>query len=330
MHRHRLLGCIARGEAQFSKVRLISLSALYPDTIHSNYLFVFRPTLWLLLFQVGTVGATGFIWAIVYIISSPTVRPKIPADTLKRSSMIRSPVHVLLLLPALALGYGIPALVMSLPSSSTSNPPLVSNTFKQHAIVIWNVYPLLVLTALFLLRPILRQILPLSVLRAATPSPNGKGAATTHHLYAIRVTSIIALVLSSIMHLFTVGVSLSTVLFPAIFQPAYIDQLSPTSIFLPPLISDPSKTLTPGDGARGFLLWDQAAGYATILVIIVLELRCAARAVRRSGSASAPLLLSPWILGVGIIIVSLVLGPGSACLAGNWVRDEILFGGLLG
>ncbi|PLB49060.1 hypothetical protein P170DRAFT_475386 [Aspergillus steynii IBT 23096] len=101
----------------------------------------------------------------------------------------------------------------------------------------------------------------------------------------------------------------------------YVKELSPGSIFLPPVGPGP-QALTPGDGVRGFLLWDQVAGYSTVLVVVLLEFRSAFAASRgfRGNKAST---LSAWIIGAVGVGLSLVLGPGCACLIGSWTRDEI-------
>ncbi|KAL3468955.1 hypothetical protein BJX99DRAFT_268818 [Aspergillus californicus] len=306
---------------------------VYLNALRGEKPSLVKPTLWLLLFQVGSIGATSFIWALVYIIGSPTVQCNISFDALRHSSTISDQVYVWLLLPALALGYALPAFLMSIPSSSSADTPaLVSNMFQQYAIAVWNMYPLVVLVLVYVLRPVLSTLVP-SRATAVKKSPSSKTDAhptgRRGKLTALRTTNITALIFSTAMHISIVGISLSTILFPTIFRPAYINHLSPASIFLPPLASG-SQALTPGDGVRGFLLWDQVASYATILVVVLGEFREVVRAVKVQGQGGGggtwASLLSSWTGIVGVVGVSLVLGPGSACLVVSWMRDEILFG----
>ncbi|KAL2834226.1 hypothetical protein BDW59DRAFT_168571 [Aspergillus cavernicola] len=282
----------------------------YLNGLRGNKPSLLKPTLWLLLFQVGAIGPTGFIWALAYTMS-PTVQLNLPFDLLQQSSLVSSPATIWLLLPASIVGYLLPAVFMCLPSSSsTAQPPLVSNTFQQFAIIIWNIYPVLILASLYLIRPALSS-------STTTASINAK---KTTHIKAIRITTLLTLLLSSAFHISIIGLSLSTVLFPSLFQPHSINQLSPSAIFLPPLSPGP-QALTPGDGVRGFLLWDQVVGYATVMVVVLLELRSALVSVQAWGWGQG------WKVGGVAVGVSLVLGPGSACLVGSWLRDEILFGG---
>lgn len=280
-----------------------------------------RPTLWLTLFQIGSVGATSFIWALVYTFGSPTAQASIEPQVLQSSSLISSLDYAWLLVPALALGYALPAFLMALP------PTLVSNTFTQYALAAWNMYPAVVLALLYLLHAVSGRFIrrPAAERGASIPAEakTPTKQAATSHLRAVRAISMIALIFSSTMHLFIVGISTTTLVFPAIFQPAYLNELSPRAIFLPPVAPGP-QALTPGDGTRGFLLWDQVAGYSTVLVVMLLELRGAFKAAHGLGSkASTP---SAWIIGTLATGLSLVLGPGSACLVASWARDEILFG----
>ncbi|PYI35937.1 hypothetical protein BP00DRAFT_387706 [Aspergillus indologenus CBS 114.80] len=271
-----------------------------------------KPTLWLLLFQGCTIGSTGFLWALNYIATSPTVRlPKqTNLKTLQHTSTVSSfaPLMKCFLFPAIVLSYLVPAALMTLPvARSISN----SSDFHQLAIVAWNIYPLLTLALLYTLRPLLKLITPAST----APATSKKKEA---HIHAIRAATIPAFLFSTLMHISIVAVSITTVLFPTLFQPIYRRELHPTAIFVPPLAIGP-QAKSPGDGVRGFLLWDQVAGYSTVMIVVILELRnaWAARGWEFRWKRMIPAALGG----------SLLLGPGSACLLGSWVRDEVLFGG---
>ncbi|KAH8433862.1 uncharacterized protein LDX57_011499 [Aspergillus melleus] len=293
----------------------------YLNALRGNKPSLVKPTLWLTLFQIGSVGATSFIWALAYTMRSPTTHAILEPQVLQISSLISCLDYAWLLVPALLLGYVLPAFLMGLP------PTLVSNTFTQYALAAWNMYPAVVSVLLYLLRTVFARFIrrpaaehgESTLVKAKSPTRE----AETSHLHAVRVTTIATLVLSSTMHLFIVGLSITTLLFPSIFKPAYVNELSPRAIFIPPVAPGP-RALTPGDGVRGFLLWDQVAGYSTVLLVVLLELRGALKAAQGLGSkAPTP---SAWIIGALGVGLSLVLGPGSACLVASWARDEILFG----
>ncbi|KAB8261638.1 hypothetical protein BDV32DRAFT_32678 [Aspergillus pseudonomiae] len=264
-----------------------------------------RPTLWLTLFQVCSLGVTGWIWALSYITSAPTVpKSKVSAvgsfDLLQRASRVSSPALVKqLLVPAIILGYLVPAALMGVFSS---NP---ASTAHQSAIGAWNMYPLLILPMLYILRSIFSPAV-------ATTGPRA-------HLHAIRAANIPTLIISVALHWSVLGVSLSTILFPSIFTPAYREELHPSAVFVPPLALSPATT--PGDGVKGFLLWDELIAYLVVLVVVALELQGAWSTIPSRGGAFRWSWFLPAAFGA-----SLLLGPGTMCLLISWLRDEILFG----
>ncbi|KAL8835384.1 MAG: hypothetical protein Q9176_006955 [Flavoplaca citrina] len=260
------------------------------------------PTLWLLLFQAYAIGSTGFLWALAYTASSPTTSTSISFEALQTASLA-SPQMILSILPALALGYILPAILMALPS-----PKLVSNDFQQLAVVFWNVFPLLVFGFL----RIFGTIIPI-----LTGQPKNRSATSPdNHLRCVRFVSLTSLMLSADLHVAIVAGSISTLLFPALFNPKYVTELGPASVFLPPISIDRGDSV--GAGFRSFFLWDQAAGYPVMIMVMIMQLRTAY--MSRGVSTS-------WAKMIGsAVLISLVAGPGSACLALSWWRDEILFG----
>ena len=79
-----------------------------------------------------------------------------------------------------------------------------------------------------------------------------------------------------------------------------------------------SKGETVRDGVRSFFLWDQVFGYSAFMLVMAMQLRTAV--VARG-------LPTNWGKVVGLAVLILVIaGPGSACLALSWLRDEMLFG----
>ena len=65
------------------------------------------------------------------------------------------------------------------------------------------------------------------------------------------------------------------------------------------------------------MLWDQLAGYSIMILVAVLELRTAVR---------ARVWKTNWIKSLAFAVIgSLLVGPGSTCLAIRWAGDEDLF-----
>jgi len=192
---------------------------------------------------------------------------------------------------------------MALPS-----PRIVSNNFQQLALVSWNLFPLLV-------------FVHLKFLGAVVPIFSGRrndrpASSPQEHLRVVTLVSVAALVLSAAVHVGAIAVSIVTVVFPALFDAKYVEELSPASMFLPPVSISRSETV--GDGVRGFFLWDQAFGYPVMILVMLLQLRTAAVSQGLSTSWAK-------LLGLAVLITC-IAGPGSACLALSWLRDEMLFG----
>ncbi|KAJ5639915.1 uncharacterized protein N7484_007777 [Penicillium longicatenatum] len=245
-----------------------------------------------------------------YITSSPTILRSsnaVPLEVLQRVSTLSSPALVkFLLLPAIVLGYLVPAGLMGIFSSSAGSMA------HQTAIGAWNMYPLLILPILYVLRVVFSSYPVFSTGTSASASKKV-------HLHAVRAVNLPAIIFSFAMHFAVVAVSLVTILFPAIIKPAYLTELHPSAIFVPPLALP--KATTPGDGVKGFLLWDQLIAYLVVMVVVTLELQSAWTSTQRAGS-----FCWSWYFPA-LFMTSLLLGPGTACLIVSWLRDEILFGG---
>lgn len=262
------------------------------------------------MFQIFSLGVAGFIWALSYIISSPTVlksRNAVPLEVLQHVSTLSSPALVkFLLLPAIVLGYLVPAVLMGIFSSSAGSMA------HQTAIGAWNMYPLLILPILCVLRAVFSSYPVFST--GTSPSTPKKV-----HVHAVRAVNFPAILFSSAMHFAVVAVSLVTVLFPAVIHPAYLTELHPSAIFVPPLALP--KATTPGGGVKGFLLWDQLVAYLVVMVVVTLELQSVWTATQRTES-----FCWSWYF-TALLMTSVLLGPGTACLIVSWLRDEMLFGG---
>ncbi len=192
---------------------------------------------------------------------------------------------------------------MALPS-----PQIVSNAFQQRVLVLWNLFPLSLFLLLKILGTITSSLYPLG-------SPRG-AVSPQEHLRSIRIVNSIAMVMSAVVHVGIVTLSISTVIFPVMFNEAYIADFSPRALFAPPVAIGGGETV--GDGVRGFFLWDQIAGYPVMMLVMMMQLRAAADSLGVGIS---------WMKMVGMAMgVSCVAGPGSACLALSWLRDEMLFG----
>lgn len=257
-------------------------------------------TFWLLGFQCGAIGCVGPVWALSYIKTSPLASDTaVPAARLVRQSLIDLRAAKTLV-PAVAIGYWLPAIMMGFPSTTG----VISNSFQQYSIAAWNAYPLLIWGAFYTLAIPSRRSFRLS-----------KGVDSRNHLRAVQSIYASAFIVSTILHISSVTLSITTILFPAMFKTSIIAELHPYYLTIPPFSVHQGATV--GAGVRSFMLWDQVFGYSTILVVMLRQLRTAATAVGVQPS---------WTKLAPFVLVTLTLaGPGSACLALGWERDALLF-----
>jgi hypothetical protein len=242
------------------------------------------------------IGSAGPLWAYAYISASPFTTNSLSLHEMRALSLIPTP-SVLLLLPSLSIGYFFTGIIMSLPTPGT-----IGFDAKQVAIATWNVFPLLI----FLLLGTLSHLIPSNV-KSTTDSKV--------HLPAVRWTYAVTGIISFFTHAGIVASSLASVCFPSVFSAPYVEALSPGSLLLPPIFSEPGNTV--GDGVRGFFMWDQIFGYSAVLFVALLQYR----AVTILHDPVFSLLKSL----VGILVGTAVVGPGVVCLFLSWRRDEMLF-----
>ncbi|KAI0836877.1 hypothetical protein F5Y06DRAFT_272502 [Hypoxylon sp. FL0890] len=272
------------------------LVTFYVNHLRGGNASIVTPTLWALSFQMGAIGFTGWIWALWFISSSPLFSATVSPGARRRSAFV-NPRLVRAVLPALLVGYVVPAIAMGIPS-----PGIVSNNFQQWAVVTWNVFPLTVMV--------------LFKVSAGTGSPSDRGHGHDNGLHSVRTTYAVTLAFSFAMHVAIVSLSIITVLFPAIFDPSYRQYFSPASLFIPPLSVEPTKTV--GDGIRSFFLWDQVGGYGVVLLVGLVQLGNAAHVTGKQFN---------WFNAVvSTALASLVFGPGSTSVLINWWHDELLLG----
>ncbi|KAF2726643.1 hypothetical protein EJ04DRAFT_598620 [Polyplosphaeria fusca] len=279
---------------------LCVLVNIYLDSLRNGNAKSFgflRTTIWAMIFQMTGIGCTGAIWALSYISSSPLSKVSLNLSELQTASMA-PPNRVVAIVPSLALGYICTAIFSALPS-----PTIISYDTKQIALVSWNVYPILVL-------------LPHWLLSTLTSSPQS-ATPRRSHIRAVRVIYALSAAIGTFIHIGVVAISLSTLLFPMLFSPAYLDELHPASLALPPVSITQGRTI--GDGIRSFFLWDQVFGYTSAILVALkaYEAACTAKGTGFSWRRSA----------LGTFVASAVVGPGVACLGLGWLRDELLFGG---
>lgn len=253
-----------------------------------------RTMLWLLFFQMMAIATTGPYWALWYISATPLISQCRSLADLQHASMPSSR-SALLVIPSMAIGYILTAVSMCLPS-----PSVISHDSKQLALVAWNIFPI----GVFLIHAGLEAIVP----RSQSREP------CEQRLVTIRIVNSVSLFFSLAVHLGLISMSLTTVLFPALWAPHALLALHPASLAIPSVAIVRGATV--GDGIRSFFIWDQVFGYAVVILVAVLQLQTVLTAVGRRLNQRQLLA----ILAGGIILG----GPGSTYLGLNWMRDEVV------
>ncbi|KAL2171726.1 hypothetical protein VTG60DRAFT_1723 [Thermothelomyces hinnuleus] len=304
--------------------------AIYLDGLRrANGSSLAGPTIWFFVFGAAAIGASGAAWALAYTAaSSLTTSPSASADDLRRGSLVDSPRAAALLLPATVLGYVVPVILMGLPS-----PTVVSDEFRQWSIVLWNTFPLLMLVIVAAAKRVLEATVPPS---SSSGSASDNKPPARAHLRVVRWVAAVSAAVGFALHVAVATVSVSTALFPALFNDKHARAIAPRALAAPPLSLPRGDTV--GDGIRAFMYWDQAVGYSLVLLVFLAQLRNALRAVSvsapPSGSASASAYERSgrtWTwTWTGLVAASaassLLLGPGTTVIAASWLRDEVLFG----
>ncbi|KAL1639411.1 hypothetical protein SLS58_007992 [Diplodia intermedia] len=220
-----------------------------------------NPTLWTLLFQALAIGTAGPLYAFLHLstaAAATTTTPHLNAASTTRA--IRS-------LPlACLLGYVLPALLMALRGG---------HGFKQHAIAAWNVFPVWILLVQRLV-----QLAPTLLLSPSSSSSSSSSSfpSSSRAVYAATI------LVTAAAHVAAVALTAAAALFPMAFAPGYAAALRPGRVFVPPVALAPALSssssssaatttgisiITAGEGVRGFMLWDQAVGYAVVLFLAV-------------------------------------------------------------
>ncbi|OJD31027.1 flavin-containing monooxygenase 1 [Diplodia corticola] len=210
-----------------------------------------NPTLWTLLFQALAIGTAGPLYAFLHLstaAAAATTTPRLNAASTTRA--IRS-------LPlACLLGYVLPALLMA----------LRGHGFKQHAIAAWNVFPVWIL--------LVQRLVQLPALLLLSPSSSSSSSSSSSFPSSSRAVYAATMLVAAAAHVATVALTAAAALFPMAFAPGYAAALRPGRVFVPPVAlaaapSSAATTATIGEGVRGFMLWDQAVGYAVVLFLAV-------------------------------------------------------------
>jgi hypothetical protein len=188
------------------------------------------------------------------------------------------------------------------------SPTFTSYSLHQKILGYWQFYPLYIHILQFIFIHLFFSP------NRTTPAEEKTATATKHDLSHLRTVYIFTLVLSTLTHIATLSLSLSSVFFPSLFTPSIAAEFHPSRIFLPLSPFAPSKIVTLAEGCLNLLQWDA-------VFVSILGLFLAVMGYRRAGAGNGLMIIVS--KGVGL---SVLVGPGSAALVAMWRRDELVFG----
>ncbi|EON68662.1 hypothetical protein W97_07920 [Coniosporium apollinis CBS 100218] len=213
-----------------------------------------------------------------------------------KDALLIRPLDLRVLPFSVFLGYILPSVSMALPS-----PGIVSFRTQQAVISVWTFFPVWVGA----IHAILSRVAVSLGMAGAARSPQA-------HLVNARVLYAITIVVTTVVHVAIVTLSLSTVLFPALYTPSTLAAFAPAHLLFP---TASGIVASIGEGVLNFMLLDQYIGYgSTLLWAAVLHWDSLQR------------LSVLQVIGAGMISICgcLVCGPASVAVGLVWARDEVV------
>ncbi|KAF4544453.1 Atma protein [Lasiodiplodia theobromae] len=255
-----------------------------------------------LLYQNISVAITIPLWSLLHLLTLPK-----RTNSAALTASLTLPASEARMLPwAMALGYIVPSLAMSLPS-----PALTTPLVQQWLASAWQVFPLWIyLAQTVILRPFFTS---------RTPTPSSPAAAATSSYHAASSTHLFALLFAAIPHATTLTLSLSTLAFPSLFSPTTAAALHPAAVFLPKLSPAGTTGVSLAEGTTRLMQWDElVSSVASVVWAATLYLRdTRTKGGKRYGVVGVVLRAVGW---------SVVGGPAAAAVGLVWARDEGVLG----
>lgn len=237
------------------------------------------------------------LYALLHLTTSSTVSAKSASDiAVDASSMAVAPFSI-------ALGFIIPAVVMSLPAPST-----ISVDSKQAFIALWQVFPLTV-SMLQLLLPFVYRLLS-----SSKPAGKSQDSAT---LNALRLSHFTALLVSSVTQVATFTVVGLNTLFPDLFVPQYRGVFNLSKVLTPASLTTSFRPSTIGEGTLLLIQFDEMSSMFAVMIWSVYLFFQA---------DDAPKSVGRWVsLIAGASTAYTFAGASGVAIAAIWGRDELVF-----
>ena len=243
-----------------------------------------------------TYACTIPMYLAQYFWSSPIPSPGDP------SVLLPNAISTFSILPAIVCGFVLPSILAALPA-----PTLVSYDQKQIFMAMWQPFPLWTGIFLHIFRYLLPKLFPQTA-RRLTAQPRA----------ALRAVYALALSTGVVARVATVSLSTTATVFPSLFAPEHVAELSLGHVFVPATALHTTAVPTLAAAVLLLLQWDQIMGSGMVLAWAVVMLASARPAAGAMGCWPALL--------AAISVGTVVLGPGTCAVALIWARDEIVLG----
>ena len=261
-------------------------------------------TVWGLLIECVAMALAVPAWCLLHLLSSTTI---LHAGTMlqRQMTLVVHPLEVDIIPLSVAIGCGVPTMMVLLTDATTEAPFYLSQQFWILARLFHPVY-----TAIshFVLSVINYEDLP----GLSDPSTRSRVVAKS-----LRRVSSFATTIAVVSHAGTMALSLGTVLVPSVFTEAYRIMFNPLTLFkldIPGYQTDTVKTIAAG--VLSFLQWDEVVTVTSILLWAFVVNRNAL-----SSDARASGLLS---VLVRTVLWTAVGGPAAAAVRLIKERDEFM------
>ena len=214
---------------------------------------------------------------------------------------IRVPRSVLKSIPAVfAIGMTVPSTLMVLPLSNT-----ITADLKQIFIAIWQPWPAYVAILLVVAHYTVGFLVSDD---NSTLEGKRKNLSSLRHAYAF------ALIQTTLAHVVTLVISISTTVAPQIFKDNFVRDLHPAVVLNTPLpwAQPVVKVASIADGVHAFLRWDYIIGTTGVLIWAVHTYLASGQRVGLGDVGKV----------LGLVALT---GPVGAAVVLVWERDETIF-----
>ena len=249
------------------------------------------------LVQIAAYAVVMPLYLIIYLSTSPLMSSKRLVSFLVESSALAAiPV-------SLAVGFVLPATLMSLPAPST-----ISYEQKQTFVVIWQMFPVWV--------AILQAVLPYLAGWLTQARATGPNSSQASELIALRKLYTLLILVAGIGQISTTTLILTSNLFPMLFATEFQGVFNTSRVFVPVAASASVKMSSIGSGAHLLFQYDELIGSTSIALFSVVMYTCARQKMKSDQSIA--------FLASRGLAAALLTGPSGFAVACIWARDELI------